>query len=111
MTKQEILAEDLAIRSRFPLIAGHPEIAYLDNAATTQRPDTVLSAIEKFYREENANPLRGLYALSQRATDAYENARENVRAFLNASSTEEIIFTRNASESLNLVAYSWCSAF
>ena len=111
MNKQDILAEDLNIRSRFPLISGHPEIAYLDNAATTQRPDTVLNAIEHYYREDNANPLRGLYALSQRATDDYENARENVRAFLNAKSTEEIIFTRNASESLNLVAYSWCRAF
>ena len=92
------------IRGDFPLIAGHPEIAYLDNAATTQRPASVIERIGQFYREENANPLRGLYDLSQRATEAYEDARETVRSFLGASSIEEIIFTRNASESLNLVA-------
>lgn len=99
------------IRGDFPLIAGHPEIAYLDNAATTQRPASVIERIGQFYREENANPLRGLYDLSQRATEAYEDARETVRSFLGASSIEEIIFTRNASESLNLVAYSWGDAF
>lgn len=96
-----------AVRADFPLIAQHPEIAYLDNAATTQRPACVLDAIRRFYEEANANPLRGLYELSVEATDAYEAARERVRAFLGARSTAEIIFTRNATESLNLVAYSW----
>lgn len=100
-----------AIRADFPLLASHPEIAYLDSAATAQKPAAVIAAEKSFYEESNANPLRGLYALSQRATDVYENAREDVRRFLNAGSTEEIVFTRNASESLNLVAYSWCSAF
>jgi len=97
------------IRKRFPLLAADPELVYLDNAATTQKPEEVLSIVEEYYRLSNANPLRGLYTLSQKATDVYENAREAVRAFINAGSTEEIIFTRNATESLNLVAYSYGS--
>lgn len=94
------------IRKEFPLIFSHPEIAYLDSAATAQRPRSVIEAERQFYLEDNANPMRGLYSLSRRATDIYEDARETVRAFLNAESAEEIIFTRNATESLNLVAYS-----
>ncbi len=96
-----------AIRGEFPLLRRYPDMAYLDNAATTQKPDSVLRAVSGFYEESNANPLRGLYALSQKATDVYEEAREAVRAFIGARSAEEIIFTRNATESLNLVAYSY----
>ena len=91
----------------FPVFSAYPELVYLDSAATTQKPDRILSAVEHYYREENANPLRGLYDLSVRATDAYENARETVRRFIGAQSTKEIVFTRNATESLNLIAYSW----
>ncbi len=90
----------------FPLFQAHPVI-YLDNAATTQKPVCVLQAEEAFYRDANANPLRGIYELAQEATGRYEEAREAVRAFLHASSSEEIIFTRNTTESLNLVAYSY----
>ena len=97
------------IRRDFPLLAENPRLAYLDNAATLQKPRCVIDAVSRFYEESNANPLRGLYALSQKATDAYENAREKVRSFIGAGSTEEIIFTRNATESLNLVAYSYGS--
>lgn len=111
MTAVERTAQDAAIRAEFPLIAGHPEIAYLDNAATTQKPAQVLALERRFYEQSNANPLRGLYDLSVRATQEYEAARELVRQFINAQSTEEIVFTRNASESLNLVAYSWADAF
>ena len=93
-------------RRDFPLLMN-TDVAYLDSAATAQRPRCVLDAEEKFYTTCNANPLRGLYPLSIAATDAYENAREAVRKFLNAASTQEIIVTRNASESLNLVAYSY----
>ena len=93
-------------RRDFPLLMN-TDVAYLDSAATAQRPRCVLDAEEKFYPTCNANPLRGLYPLSIAATDAYENAREAVRKFLNAASTQEIIFTRNTSESLNLVAYSY----
>ena len=90
----------------FPLLKSM-DIAYLDNAATAQRPRCVLDAVTEFYETENANPLRGLYPLSIAATQAYENARRAVRAFLNAKSSREIIFTRNTTESLNLVAYSY----
>ena len=93
-------------RSDFPLLAKSG-VAYLDNAATAQRPQCVLDAENDFYLNHNANPLRGLYPLSVEATEIYENARETVRAFLNARSAEEIIFTRNTTESLNLVAYSY----
>ncbi len=93
-------------RNDFPLIAKS-SVAYLDNAATAQRPQCVLDAENDFYLNHNANPLRGLYPLSVEATEIYENAREAVRAFLNARSAEEIIFTRNTTESLNLVAYSY----
>ena len=98
-----------AVRRDFPLLSGGSSLAYLDNAATAQKPEAVLRAIRDFYETSNANPLRGLYALSQRATDAYEEAREAVRDFIGAGSAEEIIFTRNATESLNLVAYSYGS--
>ncbi|HAJ74037.1 MAG TPA: cysteine desulfurase, partial [Lachnospiraceae bacterium] len=111
MTAEERKAEDLRIRRDFPLIYDHPEIAYLDNAATTQKPDMVLRAVENYYREDNANPLRGLYELSQRATAAYEDAREKVRGFINARTTREIVFTRNASESLNLAAFCWSERY
>ena len=93
-------------RKDFPLLQQN-KIAYLDNAATAQRPQCVIDAESSFYRNSNANPLRGLYSLSVEATEIYENAREAVRDFLNASSTEEIIFTRGTTEGLNLVAYSY----
>ena len=80
---------------------------YLDNAATSQRPEAVIQAEAQFYEKYNANPLRGLYELSVEATDCYEEARETVRKFIGAGSTEEIIFTRNTTEGLNLVAYSY----
>ena len=95
-----------AYRKDFPLLTAQ-DIAYLDNAATAQRPQCVLDAVRRFYCEQNANPLRGLYPLSIAATDAYENAREAVRRFLNAKSAAEIVFTRNTTEGLNLVAYSY----
>ena len=94
------------LRKDFPLL-GNVSIAYLDNAATAQRPQCVIDAEAEFYRKHNANPLRGLYPLSVEATGVYEDAREAVRAFIGAKSTEEIIFTRNTTESLNLVAYSY----
>lgn len=91
----------------FPVFSEYPQLVYLDNSATTQKPQTVLNAAEQYYRAENANPLRGLYDLSVKATEVYENARGAVRDFIGAASEREIIFTRNATESLNLIAYSW----
>ena len=97
---------ELNYRKDFPLLANM-DVAYLDSAATAQRPQCVLDAEEKFYTTCNANPLRGLYPLSIAATDAYEDGREAVQRFLNAGSAKEIIFTRNTTEGLNLVAYSY----
>ena len=93
-------------RDDFPLL-NSLDIAYLDNAATAQRPQCVLDAVTEFYKSKNANPLRGLYPLSVSATESYESARDTVRDFLNAKSSREIIFTRNTTEGLNLVAYSY----
>lgn len=93
-------------RQDFPLLRENP-IVYLDSAATAQRPDAVIEAEMEFYRKYNANPLRGLYSLGIEATDRYEEARECVAKFIHAASAKEIIFTRNATESLNLVAYSY----
>ncbi len=93
-------------RDDFPLL-NSLDVAYLDNAATAQRPQCVLDAVTGFYRSKNANPLRGLYPLSVSATESYESARDTVRNFLNAKSSREIIFTRNTTEGLNLVAYSY----
>jgi len=82
-------------------------LVYLDNAATTQKPDVVLAAVRRYYTSDNANPHRGVYELAMRATDVHEQARSVIAAFLNAERDEEIIFTRNATEALNLVAYSY----
>ena len=90
----------------FPLLA-ESDIAYLDNAATEQRPACVLDAEREFYERRNANPLRGLYELGVEATEQYEHARERVARFVHAKSEREIIFTRNTTEGINLVAYSY----
>ena len=82
-------------------------LVYLDNAATTQKPDVVLAAVKRYYTVDNANPHRGVYELAMRATDVHEQARNVIATFLNAERDEEIIFTRNATEALNLVAYSY----
>ncbi len=97
---------DLSYRKDFPLLNKERTI-YLDNAATTQRPKCVLAAESDFYENHNANPMRGFYPLSIEATDIYENSRRIVKQFINASSEREIIFTRNTTESINLVAYSY----
>jgi cysteine desulfurase / selenocysteine lyase len=98
------------VRADFPILGrtvhGKP-LVYLDNAATSQKPHAVLEAIAAYYRETNANVHRGVHQLSERATAAYEASRERVRAFFNAESTREIVFTRNATEGINLVAHSF----
>lgn len=96
----------LKYREDFPIFSQN-NVDYLDNAATAQRPVQVLEAVNDFYETKNANPLRGLYKLGVNATEAYESARETVRKFLNAPSAANIVFTRNATESINLVAYSY----
>ena len=94
------------IRKDFPIFDGD-KIAYLDSGATTQRPKQVLEAVDNFYKTANANPHRGAYDLSIKATDIYENARVKVSEFINSDKPEQIIFTKNCSESLNLIAYSY----
>ena len=98
------------IKKDFPIFQSG-KFFYLDNAATTQKPHCVMEAMKQYYETENANPLRGLYELSLKATEAYERARVSVAHFLNAKCPEEIIFVRNASEGLNLVAQSYGRAF
>ena len=93
------------IRADFPFFKD-TKLAYLDNSATSQRPEKVLDRVKEYYLYSNANPFRGLYDLSITATEAYEAARARVAGFIHAVEPEEVIFTRNASESLNLVAYS-----
>jgi cysteine desulfurase / selenocysteine lyase len=101
------------IRSDFPTlhqqVHGKP-LVYLDNAATTQKPRIVIETLDRFYERDNANVHRGLHALSNRATEAYEGARARVAKFINAADPAEIIFTRGTTESINLVASSWGSA-
>ncbi len=97
-------------RRNFPILArsvhGKP-LAYLDNAATTQKPRRVIEALDEYYRNYNANIHRGVHALSEQATEAYENARKKVQRFINAASWQEIIFVRGATEGINLVAQSY----
>jgi len=95
-----------AIRDDFPILKNN-NVVYFDNAATAQRPVQVLKSIGDFYTTTNANPLRGLYAWSVGATDAYENARSRVARFINAADDAEIIFVRNTTEAINLAAYSY----
>lgn len=90
----------------FPIFKNR-KISYLDSGATTQKPQSVIMQIEEFYKNFNANPHRGAYSLSIEATEKYENVRAKIAKFINAKHTEEIIFSKNASESLNLIAYSY----
>ncbi|MFO7302984.1 MAG: cysteine desulfurase [Acidobacteriota bacterium] len=115
MTEGAGTARDLSLaRADFPALAqqvhGRP-LVYLDNAATSQKPRAVIEALVHYYERDNANVHRGVHVLSERATAGYEAARETVRAFLNARSVAEIIFTRNATEAINLVARSYGDAF
>ena len=108
ITQIKTIAEQ--VRDDFPLlkqkIHGKP-LVYLDNAATSQKPLAVIEALEHYYEWDNANVHRGAHSLSNRATTAYENARDKIAKFINARSRNEIVYTRNASEAINLVAYSW----
>jgi cysteine desulfurase/selenocysteine lyase len=108
VTKEKTIAQK--VRADFPIlhqqVHGKPLI-YFDNAATSQKPTAVLDTLRHYYEHDNANVHRGAHLLSVRATEAYEGARDKVAAFVNAASRNEIVFTRNASEAINLVAYSW----
>lgn len=103
----------LTIQDQFPILQqkvnGYP-LVYLDSGATSQKPKAVIEAIDRFYKEYNSNIHRGVHTLGTMATDAYEGAREKVRQFINAASTEEVIFTRGTTTSLNTVSYSYARA-
>jgi len=99
-----------AVRADFPVLnrtINGKRLVFLDSAASSQKPVQVIEAIGDYYRTSHANVHRGIYRLSEEATDAYESARARIARFINAGSRREIIFTRNATESINLVAYSW----
>src|SRR5438552_3682692 len=101
------------VRTDFPILSrtvhGKP-LVYLDSTATSQKPQAVLDAMDDYYRTTNANIHRGVYELSEVATDRYEKARARIARFINAPSSREIVYTRNTTEAINLVAYSWARA-
>ncbi|MGI6591145.1 MAG: aminotransferase class V-fold PLP-dependent enzyme [Eggerthellaceae bacterium] len=114
MTEIDTVALDLdanPFKKDFPLFARHPEIVFLDSAATSQRVQPALDAQREFYETLNSNPLRGLYSLSVEATAEIDKVRKKAARFIGADDLHEIVFTRNASESLNLMARSWGDAF
>lgn len=101
-----MMKDSQTIKKDFPIFANK-KISYLDSGATTQKPTQVIDAINEFYKNHNANPHRGAYSLSIEATEIYESTRAKIAKFINAKHPEEIIFSKNASESLNLIAYSY----
>src|SRR5688572_1622049 len=106
----EVRPENLNLRADFPLLAGNPGLHYLDSAATSQKPQAVLDALRDFYETSNANPHRGAYSLSVRATERYQLSRERIARFLGARDSDCLIFTRGTTEALNLVGGSWARA-
>jgi cysteine desulfurase/selenocysteine lyase len=100
-----------ALRRDFPIYRSNPGLVFLDSGASAQKPAVVIDGVAEFYRRDYANVHRGVYQLSQRSTDHFEAGRETTRAFLNAADVNEIVFTRGATESINLVAQSWGPAF
>ncbi|NLG60870.1 MAG: aminotransferase class V-fold PLP-dependent enzyme, partial [Candidatus Cloacimonetes bacterium] len=108
-----VIPDILRLRADFPLLdqtANGKPLAYLDNAATSQKPRPVIDAVNQFLLQDNANVHRGLYDLARRATEAYENARTRLARFINAPSPDEVIWVRGTTEAINLVASSWGSA-
>jgi cysteine desulfurase/selenocysteine lyase len=109
-TTERRVLDAAAIRRDFPIlereINGHP-LVYLDSASTSQKPSVVIDAVADYYREYNANVHRGIYTIGEQATAAYEAARVQVARFINAPDSHEVVYTRNATEAINLVAYSW----
>src|SRR3989338_3354998 len=101
----------MSVKTQFPFFKKHPKVVYLDSASTSQRLGVSLKAEESYYLDFNANVHRGLYPLAEKATEKYEAVRETARQFLNAKSSSEIVFTRGATESLNIVAQGWGRKF
>jgi cysteine desulfurase/selenocysteine lyase len=109
--KPRLALDPRALRREFPIYQNNPGLVFLDSGASAQKPAVVIDGVAEFYRRDYANVHRGVYSLSQRSTDAFEEAREATRAFLNAGDVNEIVFTRGATESINLVAQSWGPGF
>ena len=99
------------LRREFPIFGNNPDLVFLDSAASAQKPRAVIDRIADYYRTDYANVHRGVYRLSARSTELFEEAREKVRRFLNAAESREIVFVRNTTEAINLVAQSWGAAF
>lgn len=114
LTRSELLFDVDSIREEFPIlkrmVKGKP-LVYLDNAATTQKPLAVIEGLTRYYSEYNANIHRGIHSLAEEATAAFEASRDAVKEFIGAAHREEIIFTRGATEAINLVAYTWARKF
>src|SRR6478752_4980892 len=110
MTLASARLDPVALRASFPIlqqeINGH-RLVYLDSASSSQKPAVVIDAVADYYREYNANVHRGIYTIGEKATAEYEKARVRVAKFINAPDSHEVVFTRNATEAINLVAYSW----
>jgi cysteine desulfurase / selenocysteine lyase len=100
-----------SLKSDFPIFANNPELVYLDSAVTSQKPQPVIDTVNHFYTHQNANIHRGLYDLSQHATDMFETTRQKVADFIGAEHPSEIVFTSNASEAINVVAVGWAEKF
>src|ERR1700724_4879832 len=99
------------VRRDFPIFERNPGLVFLDSGASAQKPAMVIDGVAEFYRRDYANVHRGVYRLSARSTELFEEAREKVRRFLNAADPREIVFVRNTTEAINLVAQSWGPAF
>jgi cysteine desulfurase / selenocysteine lyase len=99
------------LRQEFPIFRNNPDLVFLDSAASAQKPRAVIDGIAEYYRNDYANVHRGVYRLSERSTDLFEEARQKTRAFLNAANEEEIVYVRNTTEAINLVAFSWGGTF
>src|SRR5262249_28661318 len=99
------------LRREFPIFANNPDLVFLDSAASAQKPRAVIDRMADYYRTDYANVHRGVYRLSARSTELFEEARDKVRRFLNAADRREIVFVRNTTEAINLVAQSWGPAF
>jgi cysteine desulfurase/selenocysteine lyase len=111
LTRPRAALDPQALRREFPVYQNNPGLVFLDSGASAQKPAVMIDGVAEFYRRDYANVHRGVYQLSQRSTDHFEAAREATRAFLNAADVNEIVFTRGATESINLVAQSWGPAF
>ena len=95
------------IRGDFPIFQNNPDLIFLDNASTTQKPNKVLDTLTHYYENYNSNIHRGIYTIAEKATASYEDSRDKVAAFIGAKDRRSIVFTRGATESINLVASSW----